>query len=128
MDNNNSKQDQVWQKCPKGMIQKVADRSAEGLSRIQLGVDTTLSTDRRAMLKIAAAIVVTAGAGTIAYRSVFAPVAPNTHGGLTCKSCVENLPKYMEKRLEDQRMVAKMDEHLRLCAGCRARFDQMKNA
>lgn len=115
------------------MIQQVADRrdkdrSAKELNRSQHGVGTTLSTDRRTMLKIAAAVAVTAGAGTIAYRSVFAPVAPSGYGGLTCKSCVENLPKYIQKCLEDRQLVAQMDEHLRLCPGCRARFDQMKNA
>ncbi len=137
MDKNNSSQEDLWKQCPKGMLREVAVRNAER-NRIQKDPGKPNKFDRRGLLKIAAAIAVTGGAGTIAYRSLFPAFKPFTpvttvspggeYGGITCEMCLSNIEKYIQKGLEDHGLVAKMDKHLELCDSCRAKYDMMRNA
>ena len=126
MDKHNSGQEQLWKSCPKGMLREVADRSTEQ-NRIRKGHTGSNQVDRRRMLQIAAAVAVTAGAGTIAYRSLFAPASSNGYGGISCATCIKNFEKHIQKALEEQ-MVAKMDKHLELCKSCRMKYDRMLTA
>jgi len=126
MDKQTSNQDQLWQACPKGMLLEVAQRSAEQRGTHKASGETN-QVDRRRMLQIAAAVAVTTGAGTIAYRSLFAPASSKGYGGISCVVCRNNLHKYIEKSLEDQQLVAKMDKHLELCKNCQTKYDMMRS-
>ena len=125
MDNTSSNQGQLWKQCPKGILRQVADRSAN-LNRC----DETNQFDRRKMLQIAAAVAVTAGAGTIAYHSLFnsPSVKSMGYGGISCAKFISNMQKYIDEGLEDQELVACMDKHLELCKGCQARHERMLNS
>jgi len=140
MDNQNSSQEHLWKRCPKGMLRQVADRSKEQ-KRVQKSPRGQNQFDRRHLLKIAAAVAVTTGAGTIAYRSMSAPTSMGPigkptaapamamgYGGISCGTFISNLQKFIDEGLEDQELVAKMDKHLELCKGCKARYDRKQTA
>ena len=135
MDNKSSNQEQHWKQCPQGVLQRVADRTAKRESgRKSPGGSNQF--DRRRMLQIAAAIVVTTGAGTVAYQSLFPRVEhtpfPRAHsdgyGGINCREFLKNMEAYIEKGLDDQKLIAAMDEHLRLCEPCQAKYNSMRDA
>ena len=126
-DKNNSSQDHLWEPCPQGMLLQVADRCSEQIRTRKSGAGSG-QFDRRQLLKIAAAVAVTTGAGVIGYQSLYAPVSSKGYGGISCTTCRKNLEKYIQKGLEDQQLVAKMDKHLELCKGCRAKHDMMQTA
>ncbi len=125
MDHHNPNHDHLWLPCPTGMIQKVADQP-EGTLRNQDSVAKNGLPNRRGMLMTAAAVAVSAGVGTIAYRSLFAPVDPRALGGLTCSQCREHLQKYIDKTIEDRTLIAQIDEHLKLCPKCSAKYNMMQ--
>jgi len=68
----------------------------------------------RQLLKIAAAVAVTTGAGVIGYQSLYPSVPSKGYGGISCATFRKNMDKYIQKGLEDQQLVAKMDKHLEL--------------
>lgn len=133
MENNNSNQEHHWNRCPKGMLREVARRSSEQ-DRIEKGAGGQNHFDRRRLLQLAGAIVVTAGAGTIAYQSLFPQVEqipfPRAHskgyGGINCHTFLANMKAHIEKGLKDQELIASMDEHLRLCEPCQEKYDKMR--
>ena len=127
MDKQKAKQDQLWQQCPKGMLLQVAARGSEQ-NRTRNTSGEANQFDRRRMLQIAAAVAVSAGAGTIAYRSLFPPVSSKGYGGISCVTCIKHLDKYIQQALEDQQLAAQMEKHLELCKGCRAKYDMRRNA
>jgi hypothetical protein len=127
MDTKKIKQDDLWKPCPKGMIQRVADRTVEE-SRVDRTVGKKNDLDRRRILQIAAAVAVTTAAGTIAYRSQFAPASRKGQRGITCGTCVKNIKQYVQKTLDDQQLATKMDAHLKKCKSCRAKYEQIRLA
>ena len=124
---NNSNQDHLWEPCPQGMLLQVADRSSEQI-RERKSQTGSGQFDRRQLLKIAAAVAVTTGAGVIGYQSLYPSVPSKGYGGISCATFRKNMDKYIQKGLEDQQLVAKMDKHLELCKGCKARYDRKQTA
>ena len=122
-----ARQDSLWEPCPQGMLLQVADRSTEKIRHRKSQADSG-QFDRRQLLKIAAAVAVTTGAGVIGYRSLVAPMPSKGYGGISCTTCRKNLKKYIQKGIEDQQFLAKMDKHLELCKGCKAKLDMMQTA
>ena len=126
MDKHNSNQEQLWKQCPKGLLLQVASVGHEKNCH-QKVTSQQSQFDRRRMLQIAAAVAVSAGAGTIAYRSLFASASSMGYGGISCSVCLANLEKHIQKGLEES-LAAKMDQHLETCRTCRAKYDMMLNA
>ena len=117
-----ARQDSLWEPCPQGMLLQVADRSSEQI-RERKSQTSSGQFDRRQLLKIAAAVAVTTGAGVIGYQSLYAPVSSKGYGGISCSTFRKNLDKYIQKGLEDQQLLPKMDKHLELCKPCQAKYD-----
>ena len=126
MENPTLNKDKLWRKCPPGLLQQVVGRGKERCHKKNTSKDGAF--DRRRLLQIAAAVAVTSGAGTIAYRSMFAPVAPAAPTALSCTKCISLIPKYLEKSIEDQQLVAQMDKHLGFCPKCQSKLDMMQNS
>ena len=124
---NNSNQDHLWEPCPQGMLLQVADRSSEQI-RERKSQTGSGQFDRRQLLKIAAAVAVTTGAGVIGYQSLYPRVPSKGYGGISCATFRKNMEKYIQKGIEDQQLVAKMDKHLKLCKPCQAKYDMMQTA
>jgi len=118
----NPNEDQLWKRCPQGMLRDVADRSAER-SRAQ-DSDAPNQFDRRRLLQLAAGIAITAGAGTIAYRSLY----PLNAGSITCNTFLTNLKKFTQEGLDDQQLIAQMDQHRKECKSCKRHYDRAVNA
>ena len=138
MDSQNSNKERLWEQCPEGMLRNVADRRA-GEHRLQQAAAEENQFDRRQLLQLAGAVAVSVGAGTLAYRSLYPHEGPNqTHpmanwtptpfDGVTCDVCIANLQNYMQKSIDEQKLVAKMDEHLKICPSCRAKLDEMRSS
>ncbi len=127
MANKSPNQEQLWKRCPQGVLHRVANRT-EKRNTARKGLGGSQQFDRRRMLQIAAAVAVTTGAGTLAYQSLFPRVKSKGYGGISCSDFLSNLQKHIDKSLDDQQLVASMDEHLKLCKPCRARYEKMRNA
>lgn len=124
---NNLSADHLWEPCPQGMLVQVADSCSKQI-RDRKSQAGSGQFDRRQLLKIAAAVAVTTGAGVIGYQSLYAPVSSKGYGGISCGTFRKNLEKYIQKGVEDQQLAAKMDKHLELCKGCQAKYNMMKTA
>ena len=97
---NNSNQDHLWEPCPQGMLLQVADRSSEQI-RERKSQTGSGQFDRRQLLKIAAAVAVTTGAGVIGYQSLYPRVPSKGYGGISCATFRKNMEKYIQKGIED---------------------------
>ena len=116
MNKKNSNNETQWQPCAAGAIGSMADSA-----RARKATES-----RREFLKKATATsAVVATAGFVGWQLVDSGVQANYPGGIACVEVVDLLPEYLDKSLNDNKLVTSMSTHLAACKHCSDKRDML---
>lgn len=128
----NKKQDNGWVKCTPGAIQMIADSGQLTHGRIPAA-----NLQRRKLLVGAATAAGVAVLGGAAYLAAVKPrqrgnavseaAQPMSNlnvGGISCVEVIQLAPAYVDKTIQDQEKLERIEKHLQLCEKCRMTYQQ----
>ena len=132
MNNQETKDDDLWAKCPAGAIQKVADSAI-----VERNVKPAVNLGRRDMLAASAGAAGVLALGSVAYFTlrqpesnngpipglVGGPVATYNYGGINCVEVMRSIPDYIADKIEDADKVESVREHIEKCDMCREHYE-----
>ena len=132
MNNKETKNNDLWVKCPDGAIQKIAN-----LAIVERSVKPAVDVRRRTMLAATASAAGVLAFGGVAYLMMRQPasnLAPGSglaggvdaaygYGGIDCFEVIENIPSYIADAIKDPGKVESIKEHLEKCGDCREVYE-----
>ena len=134
MNNQQSKNDELWVKCPTGAIQRIADSAI-----VDRNIKPAVDLRRRNLLAATATAAGVLALGGVSYLTLRQPASNNgpirglgggpiapAYAGISCVDVVEGLPDYIAGKIEDQEKIESIKQHLELCYDCRENYELQK--